>query len=390
MKTDVSESMVNLEERITELKERLSQTDVNKHTMRSICQIKAQIAKLERQRMDRIFDGIGKSSGSSGFDVKKTGDSSVALIGFPSVGKSTLLNKITNANSKVAAYEFTTLDAIPGLMEHRHARIMVIDLPGIIKDASKGKGFGRRILAVAKTSNLILIMLDVWNMPHLQYRLIMDELYNIGIRLDRFAPLISISYQKSGGISLNSTVPLSYITLEMARGICSEFKIVNALIVAHQDITPDDLIDHINANCAYIPSLVVCNKMDIATPEQEMFLEELEREGRHIIRISAETGMNIDLLKDEIFRKLDLIRIYLKPKGEKADLIEPLIVPRGSDVRYVAGRIHRDFIERFRYAFIQHAKKEELDVLPIVEHRKWKVGLDYVLEDCDVLQINTK
>ncbi|NVM27235.1 MAG: GTP-binding protein [Candidatus Helarchaeota archaeon] len=382
--------MVNLEERITELRERLRQTDPNKHTMKSICQLKAQIAKLERQRMDRIFEGIGKASAAQGFDVKKAGDSNVAIIGFPSVGKSTLLNKVTNAKSKVAAYEFTTLDAIPGLMEHKHARIMVIDLPGIIKDASKGKGLGRRILAVAKTSNLILIMLDIWNQPHFQYQIILDELYNIGVRLDRFPPLISVSHLKSGGISLASTVPLTGLTLEMARGICQEFKIVNALIVAHQDITPDDLIDHFNHNCAYIPSLVVCNKMDISTPAQEKFLEELEREGRHIIRISAETGMNLDLLKDEIYRKLDLIRIYLKPKGSKADLIEPLIVPRESDVRYVASKIHRDFVERFRYAFVQHATKEETDVSPTVEHRKWKVGLNYTLQDFDVVQINLK
>jgi ribosome-interacting GTPase 1 len=180
------------------------------------------------------------------------------------------------------------------------------------------------------------------------------------------------------------------MTTEMARGICSEFKIVNALIVAHQNITPEDLIDHFNGSCAYIPSLVVCNKMDIATPEQERFLEELESEGRQIIRISAETGMNIRLLKDEIYAKLDLIRIFLKPKGSKADLVEPLIVPRESDVRFVASKIHRDFIDRFRYAFVQHATMQENDVLPTVERRKWKVGLDYQLRDCDVLQINLK
>lgn len=382
--------MVDYQERINELKERLRQTAINKHTMKSICQMKAQIAKLERQKMDRIFEGIGKSSGGASFDVKKAGDSNVALVGFPSVGKSTLLNKITNANSKVAAYEFTTLDAIPGLMEYKHARIMVIDLPGIIKGASDGKGLGKRILAVAKTSNLILIMLDIWNLPSFQLKTILDELFNIGVRLDRFPPLISISYLKSGGIALNSTVRLTNLTLDMARGICQEFKVVNALIVAHQDITPEDLIDRLNKNCVYISSIVVCNKMDLATPEQEKFLDELEREGHQIIRISAETGMNLDILKDEIFRKLDLIRIYLKPKGSKADLIEPLIVPRESDVRFVADRIHRDFVDRFRYAFVQHAIKEETDLLPTVEKRKWRVGLDYTLRDFDVVQINLK
>ncbi|MHA1315365.1 MAG: TGS domain-containing protein [Candidatus Helarchaeota archaeon] len=145
-----------------------------------------------------------------------------------------------------------------------------------------------------------------------------------------------------------------------------------------------------SGNCAYIPSIIICNKMDISTPEQEKFLQELEAEGRHIIRISAETGMNLDLLKEEIFHKLDLIRIYLKPKGAKADLIEPLVVPRDSKVRYVAEKLHRDFVDRFRYAFVQHATKNEHDVFPIVEKRKWKVGLEHVLQDYDVLQINIK
>lgn len=382
--------MGNLDEKIAELKERLNKTTPNKATMKSICQIKAQIAKLERRRQDRIFEGVGKSSGGSSFDLKKTGDSSVALIGFPSVGKSTLLNKLTNAQSKIAAYEFTTLEAIPGLMEYRHAKIMLIDLPGIIKGASEGKGFGRRILSVAKTADLILLMLDIWNMPHFQYHMIIDELHTIGIRMDRFPPLISVTQLKSGGVSLNSTVSLTQLDLEMAREICREFRLINVQIIAHQDITPDQLIDRLNGNCVYIPSLIICNKMDISTPEQEKFLEEVEKEGRQIIRISAETGMNLDLLSEEIFHKLDLIRLYLKPKGEKADLVEPLVVPRGSDVRYVAEKIHRDFVDRFRFAFVQHATKEEDDMLPLVEKRKWKVGLDYVLRDYDVVQINMK
>jgi ribosome-interacting GTPase 1 len=380
--------MSKIDDKITELKDRLKQTTPNKATMKSICQLKAQIAKLERRKQDRIFSGVGKSAGASSFDVKKTGDSSVALVGFPSVGKSTLLNQLTNARSKVAAYEFTTLDAIPGLMEYKHARIMVIDLPGIIKGAADGKGFGKRVLSVAKTSNLILIMLDIWNNPHLQYKMILEELHSVGIRLDRFPPLIKISPLKSGGISLGSTVELKSIDLDMVKEICKEFRIINAQIIAHQDITPDDLIDHLNRNCAYIPSIVVCNKMDVATSEQEQFLEEIEEEGHQVIRISAETGMNLDLLREEIFRKLDLIRIYLKPKGEKADLIEPLIIPRQSKIRYVATKIHKDFLDRFKYAFIQHATKNEDGQLPIVEKRKWKVGLDYILEDHDVLQIN--
>ena len=68
----------------------------------------------------------------------KAGDARVAMIGFPSVGKSTLLGKLTQTASAMGAYEFTTLTCIPGNIEYRDARIQLLDLPGIIEGASGG------------------------------------------------------------------------------------------------------------------------------------------------------------------------------------------------------------------------------------------------------------
>lgn len=90
----------------------------------------------------------------------KSGDARVVMIGFPSVGKSTLLNKITKTESETGAYEFTTLTCIPGKIEYNGASIQLLDLPGIIEGASQGKGRGRQVVAVARTADLILMMLD--------------------------------------------------------------------------------------------------------------------------------------------------------------------------------------------------------------------------------------
>ena len=65
------------------------------------------------------------------------------MIGFPSVGKSTMLSTLTDTKSEVAAYEFTTLTCIPGVVHYREAKIQLLDLPGIIEGASEGRGRGR-------------------------------------------------------------------------------------------------------------------------------------------------------------------------------------------------------------------------------------------------------
>ena len=76
------------------------------------------------------------------------------------------MNNITNAESKVGAYQFTTLDIVPGVMEHKNAKIQVFDIPGIITGASSGKGRGKEILSVARTADLILVVLDTLNPQH--------------------------------------------------------------------------------------------------------------------------------------------------------------------------------------------------------------------------------
>lgn len=96
--------------------------------------------------------GAGSGAGA-GFDVSKSGDARIALVGFPSVGKSTFLSKITKTKSEVAAYSFTTLTAIPGVLEYGGAEIQILDLPGIIEGASEGKGRGRQVISAAKVGH---------------------------------------------------------------------------------------------------------------------------------------------------------------------------------------------------------------------------------------------
>ena len=131
-------------------------------------------------------------------------------------------------------------------------------------------------------------------------------------------------------------------------------------------------------SCIYVPMLVVINKIDLAG---EKYIEELKTEMPEAMFIAADKGINIEDLKDEIFERLELIRLYLKPQGKKADLEEPMIIRKGSTIGEVAARLHRDFIRNFRHAKVWGSS---------VKFPGQKVGLDHVLKDKDVLRLIIK
>merc|ERR1739838_69742 len=146
--------------------------------------LKAKLAKYRAQLLEP-----SKSAGAKGegFDVMKSGDARVSLIGFPSVGRSTFLSLMTSTASEAANYEFTTLTCIPGVIEYKGANIQLLDLPGIIEGAAQGKGRGRQVIAVARTADVVIMMLDATKGDQ-QKDLLTIELENVGIRLNKPKP----------------------------------------------------------------------------------------------------------------------------------------------------------------------------------------------------------
>ena len=115
----------------------------------------------------------GKKGGHGHFHIELKLIADAGLIGQPSAGKSTLLNVLTNAQSAVGAYPFTTLEPHLGVF-HKY---VLADIPGLIEGASTGKGLGHKFLRHVKRTRFLLHLVSVeQEHPLIAYQTIRDEL----------------------------------------------------------------------------------------------------------------------------------------------------------------------------------------------------------------------
>ncbi|MBQ7132477.1 MAG: GTPase ObgE [Oscillospiraceae bacterium] len=171
----------------------------------------------------------------------------VGIVGFPNVGKSTLISSVSAAKPKIANYHFTTLAPVLGVVRIENERSFVMaDIPGLIEGASDGVGLGHEFLRHVERCRLILHVVDV-----------------------------------SG---------------TEGRNPAEDFEIINREL------------SNFSAELAQCPQIVAANKCDIATPEQiEAFRSFVEEKGCKMFEISAATTKGTIALIQEIERVLDTL-----------------------------------------------------------------------------------
>lgn len=218
-------------EKIKDLEHEMERTQKNKATEHHFGLMKARLAKLRSQLLEPPKKNGEKGAG---FDVEKHGHARVAMIGFPSVGKSTILSKFTETESEVNERDFTTLTCIPGMLYYNNCKIQLLDLPGIIEGASEGRGKGRQVIACAKSADLVLIVLEAAKYKD-QKAKILKELDLVGIRINKEKPNIVIKPTSGGGIQVMCPYKLTKVTNEEVRLVMHEYKITNAHVMFKDD-----------------------------------------------------------------------------------------------------------------------------------------------------------
>ena len=369
--------MMGLEEDIEAIEAEIRDTPYNKSTEQHIGRLKSKLA----EKKETLAKRRSSSGGGPGYAVEKTGDATVALVGFPSVGKSTLMNALTNADSETGSYEFTTIDVNPGMLQYRGANIQLLDVPGLIEGAAGGRGDGQEVLSVVRTADLVVFVLSVFEID--QYERLHEELYKNGIRLDQDPPRVSVRKKGKDGISVNASVDLS-MDEETVTSILREHGYANADIAIGEQVDLDRLIDGIRDNRVYLPSLVTVNKADLIEPDYaETVTEQLrghDIDPDQAVFISATEQRGLDALRETIWEELGLIRVYMDKPGRGVDYDEPLVLFEGDTVEDACGKLGGAFDERFRFARVSG---------PSAKHDQQQVGLDHELADEDVLRILT-
>lgn len=326
---------------ISRIEKEIRETPYHKATEHHHGILRAKLAKLKDELEGPMNKGGG---GGVGYAIKHSGDASVVLVGLPSVGKSTLLNKVTNAESKVGNYDFTTLGVVPGMMEYKGVKIQILDLPGIIEGAAGNKGFGKKVISVIRASDLVVIMTDVKRIQWLD--LVAKELYNAGIRLNVRPPKITIHRVAKGGIQVID--PYQSFDKETVVDVAKEMGFSNAIVQLGEKVEGiDRLIDGIVKTRKYMPAVELVTKIDLVNDK------EFKKIPERVVKMSVSKNTGIEEFKEKIWQGLGLVRVYLKrDRNTEADKQEPLIVKNTDTLDNVLKRISNQMRDDVNKAYI--------------------------------------
>lgn len=292
-------SAVSASEKVAALEEMLRLVPKHKASEKLQVQIKQKL-KTARDELQRGGKKGGGQAKHDPFHVGKQGAGQVLLLGAPNVGKSSIVGALTKAKVDVAEFPFSTHAAVPGMAHHEDVPIQLVDMPPVM-DGQPQPG----MMNAYRVADAVMIVVD----------LAAIEL------MDQFEQCVEL-------LKAHHLSPISKPEL----------------------VFGDDLDD---ADSEALPkrTLVVANKLD--TPDARgnyETMKELEESDLLMLPVSAQTGEGLEVMLAELFRLLNVVRVYAKKPGKPAEADSPFILPVGSTVLDMAELVHRDIAENLRSA----------------------------------------
>jgi len=293
------------------------------------------------------------------------------------------LTSVTNAKTEVSDYPYTTREPVPGMLEFEDLQLQLVEAPALVDGAAEGGLGGSQTLGLARNADGLILMVDLSENASQQLTMILDELEKARILTQRPRAKVEIEGKHVGaGLRIIVFGRLLDCNLRDIENLLKGYRILDSTVKIYGEATLDDVEDAIFESTVYRPAIVVANKKDAPQAERGLQqLKELVDDQLPIVLVSCQTGTGLEKLGPEIFRMLDIIRVYTKEPNEREPSSNPFILKRGSAVANLAKQIHSDFAERFAYARVW-AKR--------LTFSPQKVGPSFVLEDKDVVELHTK
>ncbi len=364
-------------EKIRALEKMYATVPKHKGTEKLRLQIKRKLSELRKELEKQQAQ---KKGGGYSFSVRKEGAAQIVLVGFPNVGKSSLLTKLTNADVDIANYPFTTVEPIPGMMNHKDVQIQLVEVPGLVEGAALGKGMGTQLLSVIRNADAIAVVVDLSQDPLRQMEVLLREFERAGIKINKRKPKIEIKRMPSGGIIINGQENIKGEIGEIMRMLREE-RIHSAEITVKEPVTLEDFSDALDDSLVWRRAIIIANKGD-APGSRASYEKLVEAYGDRfrIIPVSARIGANLEEVKDALYELAGIIRVFTKSPGEEP-AYPPIPMKKGSTVLDVAKKVHKEFAKNFKYAKVWGKS---------VKFPGQRVGADHVLEDGDIVEIHIR
>lgn len=305
------------EARVEVLEEMLTIVPKHKGTDKLRADLRRRISKFKDQALHK--KGVSKKK--IAFLIDKEGAGQVVVLGPPNAGKSALIDILTNASPEVADFPHTTHKPTPGMVPYEDIQFQLVDTPPITRDY-----IDPLMADLIRRADIVVILLDLYADPLRQFE---DIIY-----------------------------------------------ILQALRIFPENAPiPEDL----NKNPFIKKMFVVANKMDKLEDEEdfEIFLELAEMK-LPCLGISARTGKNLMSFVEKLYELSEIIRVYTKAPGKEPDMKSPFVIPRESTLEDMAGKIHKDFVEKLKHAKIWGKSVRDGQM----------VQKDYVMQDGDVVEMH--